>query len=419
MNRSFAVWVLQLLVTATIAFFASAAAAELYINEIYFNPPSMALDTTHEYVELRGTPGMSLADHYLIFVENYDSVTFASGSIEHVFDLTTRSMGTNGFLTLRQKDSPYTVASGTTSLTNSGLGDGFGSGSSSSIGASDSNGDGEIENSGFTAMLINKGTGITPSLGLDLDDMNDGLDVPTGHANWTILDSIGFLQQTEAANSRSYGKINFGPSSVPTSHLEPGAAYASVGYEIEYIARWGNSTGQTAAGWHITNLTNDPASGYQSGSSNFRQSGSPHPANDGNVNTPPPQPSTIDSNQGVPYGTILTNTLGAPNFLSGDYDKNGIVDARDYLVWRNTLGQTGTDVADVPADGNHNYLVDSTDHTVWKARFGQPLSFGSPGAGASTGISPSTVPEPVGWLLATAASLGAILLRKRASDVNR
>ena len=80
MNRIRALCLLQLLVGALTASFAGVAPAALYINEIYLNPPSMALDTTHEYVELRGTPNMSLANHYLIFVENYDSVTFASGS---------------------------------------------------------------------------------------------------------------------------------------------------------------------------------------------------------------------------------------------------------------------------------------------------------------------------------------------------
>ena len=37
--------------------------------------------------------------------------------------------------------------------------------------------------------------------------------------------------------------------------------------------------------------------------------------------------------------------------LAGDYNLDGIVDAADYVVWRKTLGQSGTDLA---ADGNNS-----------------------------------------------------------------
>ena len=413
MNKMINRCLLQLFVAGLMASFASVAPAAVYINEIYIDPPG-ALDSTHEYVELRGTPGMSLVNHYLIFVENTDP-TGSSGSIEHVFNLNTRSLGSNGYLTLLQQGfpNPYSVASGTTNLINTGSGAGFGSGFSSLIGASDSNSNGEIENMGFTAMLMRNDSGIAPYIGLDLDTGNNGMDVPNGNAGWTILDSIGFLQQSEALGSRSYGKVNYGPAAFPTSQIEPGTTFVAIGYEVELLARWGNSTGQSDADWHVTNLTNNAGSGYQAGSSNFRQSGNPHQADDGNINTPPQQPPTIESNKGVPYGTILTNTLGAPNFLLGDYNKDGVVDAADYVVWRNTQGQTGSDLADHPADGDHNYVVGSADYAVWRAHFGQPLNGGSPAAGTSLGTIASSVPEPAGWLLAALASLGAMQLRKR------
>ncbi len=62
--------------------------AQLYINEIYFDPPS-SLDIRYEYIELRGTPGASLANHYLIFIENEDNSggTGTAGMIDNIFNL--------------------------------------------------------------------------------------------------------------------------------------------------------------------------------------------------------------------------------------------------------------------------------------------------------------------------------------------
>jgi Dockerin type I domain len=190
--------------------------------------------------------------------------------------------------------------------------------------------------------------------------------------------------------------------------MEPGASYVGLGFESEYVGRWGNSTGHTGADWQVASLTNDPGSGFQPGSGMFRISTpGTHPADDGNINTPPPQPPSISSTQGVPYGTIISNTLGAPNFLSGDYNKDGRVSAADYVVWRNSVGQTGSDAGDHPADGNHDYLVNTADFNVWRSHFGQPASFGV-GSGATI-----TLPEPAAWLLAALASLPALRARKR------
>ena len=70
--------------------------------------------------------------------------------------------------------------------------------------------------------------------------------------------------------------------------------------------------------------------------------------------------------------------------LLGDYNHDGIVDAADYTVWRNSLGQLGTGLA---ADGNGNGRIDGDDYGIWKAHYGE----GSLGGG---GQSIETVPEP-------------------------
>jgi len=60
--------------------------------------------------------------------------------------------------------------------------------------------------------------------------------------------------------------------------------------------------------------------------------------------------------------------------LLGDYNHNGVVDAADYVLWRNTLGQSGSNLA---ADGNQNNSIDSGDYAVWRSHFGQSAAGGS------------------------------------------
>jgi hypothetical protein len=73
---------------------------------------------------------------------------------------------------------------------------------------------------------------------------------------------------------------------------------------------------------------------------------------------------------------------------TGDYNGNKTVDAADYTVWRDTLGQTVSPKGS-GADGNANGIIDNGDYTFWVNHFGTVL----PGAGAGTRIA-SAVPEP-------------------------
>ena len=44
--------------------------------------------------------------------------------------------------------------------------------------------------------------------------------------------------------------------------------------------------------------------------------------------------------------------------LAGDYSRNGAVDAADFVLWRKSLGQTGSAL---PSDGNRNGSIEAGD----------------------------------------------------------
>ena len=110
-------------------------------------------------------------------------------------------------------------------------------------------------------------------MGVDLDTCseegvtcNDGLDHPHGQEGWEVLDAIGvFSEFFEADFGRLYAQVNFGaedPLDPPvTPRVEEGAEYLRVEHEVEYVGRWGNSTGQTLDDWHASNLTDNTGSG--------------------------------------------------------------------------------------------------------------------------------------------------------------
>ena len=99
----------------------------------------------------------------------------------------------------------------------------------------------------------------------------------------------------------------------------------------------------------------------------------------------------------------LTLTL----MLPGDFNHNGIVDAADYTVWRNALGQSVANGSG--ADGNFDGVVDGLDYGVWQNNFGHKLSGSGSGAGGNV-----AVPEPSSVFLAAAATLAVLLFRRNA-----
>lgn len=95
---------------------------------------------------------------------------------------------------------------------------------------------------------------------------------------------------------------------------------------------------------------------------------------------------------------------------AGDYGDNSLVDASDYVAWRNSLGG-GSLTNETVSPGS----VDAEDYAEWRAHFGNDYSkittimdnirFASAGSGS---LAPSGVPEPTGIVLAWCA--GAFVL---------
>jgi hypothetical protein len=90
----------------------------------------------------------------------------------------------------------------------------------------------------------------------------------------------------------------------------------------------------------------------------------------------------------------LTLSLMAKAILSGDYNRDGVVDAADYVAWRRALGENVT--AYNGADGDGDGVIDNGDYDVWRAYFGAT-------AAAAGSFTTSAVPEPASLLLAICA----------------
>ena len=84
-------------------------------------------------------------------------------------------------------------------------------------------------------------------------------------------------------------------------------------------------------------------------------------------------------------------TVALEVVLAGDYNDDGVVDAADYTLWRDTLGS----ITNLVADGNNNRLVDPGDFEIWNANFGHAAADFAAGASALR----TAVPEPTAFAM--------------------
>jgi hypothetical protein len=120
--------------------------------------------------------------------------------------------------------------------------------------------------------------------------------------------------------------------------------------------------------------------------------------------------------------------------LAGDYNRDGSVDAADYVVWRKTVGQTSPELdpntfqvislgnmsANGAVSGNcgHNTpnceVIDEADYEVWRANFGRKVSTSGVGSGSGGGVgSGAAAPEPTSAALGLLAVAAFACVRRR------
>jgi hypothetical protein len=110
-------------------------------------------------------------------------------------------------------------------------------------------------------------------------------------------------------------------------------------------------------------------------------------------------------------GSIVGGVLfaAAPSEVPGDYNGDGRVNAADYTVWRNHLGETFT-LTNVDPGATTPNVVDQEDYSFWKLRFGATSGSGG-GGGGSGQLATGAVPEPGTGLIAGVCGLCACVGR--------
>jgi hypothetical protein len=97
---------------------------------------------------------------------------------------------------------------------------------------------------------------------------------------------------------------------------------------------------------------------------------------------------------GLVWGVNKTNTSITLTVSAGDYNRDGIVDTADYVLWRKLRNTTVT-TAYATADGNGDMTINDLDLAVWRQQLGNTRG-GDAGAGSIGNVA---VPEPAGAIL--------------------
>ena len=122
-----------------------------------------------------------------------------------------------------------------------------------------------------------------------------------------------------------------------------------------------------------------------------------------------PFDTTLRDANGVAIPLSISNgslIVATPN--AGDYNRDGVVNAADYTVWRDTLRST----TDLRANGDNTGAsagkIDLADYSIWKSNFGNHS-----GSGASANVA---VPEPTTLVLLMFAAASWCLRRRRGAE---
>jgi Lysyl oxidase len=99
---------------------------------------------------------------------------------------------------------------------------------------------------------------------------------------------------------------------------------------------------------------------------------------------------------------LVDLVIPEPTILSGDYNRDNVVDAADYTVWRDTLGFVDLGDQGAGADGDGSGTIRQADYDIWKSKFG-----------AASGAGSVSVPEPVNMSYVAMALVTARLISNR------
>jgi hypothetical protein len=221
---------------------AALAHAQTYISEVLFNPPSS--DAPNQYIELRGQPNQVLLPGTYFLVVNGNAAD-NPGAVSHIFDLSGRAIGGNGYLLLLQRGNSYATTPGATVLVNTN-GVGWGTGSTSSIGHRGKSGATDLPHPSVTFFLVQ--TTNPPAIDDDIDANDNGVPGGPVWTGWRVLDSVGVLSSAGAGDI-AYGAINYRRNSSPGDGATASGTIVPVGFTPGYVGRAGNTTGYAATNW--------------------------------------------------------------------------------------------------------------------------------------------------------------------------
>jgi subtilisin-like proprotein convertase family protein len=97
--------------------------------------------------------------------------------------------------------------------------------------------------------------------------------------------------------------------------------------------------------------------------------------------TAPPLPITVDLSQQI-TNAHFGNRM---QLLSGDYNRDNVVDSADYVLWRKSMGQTVPPFSG--ADGDGNGTIGRVDYDVWRTNFGETVHGAGTGGSAPAAAS--------------------------------
>ena len=332
------------------------AAGPFFINELLLNPPGS--DNGFEYLEIRGTPsGAVPSDLYFVAIEG-DSTN--AGVVDVVWQISANAttVGTNGYIVRRDSSANWTNAL---------------IGAGTNIVTLDFNPD--IENGSNTYMLL-QATGVNiPVAGTtDIDANNDGTIDGTVYGNWTVLDSVGIIEDDGASNF-AYAALAFRHSS--GIGINPTGTVTTVGsYNPDYLMRQGDSTGSTAADWVAADvagtgvsLTIDAANSVpvSFGGEALDHLGATNPGG-AVVGDPPTFVDLVDGVAGVVSAVIAPDYSGVGQGI--EFSVTDTTTAADAITVAIT-GNTNTGV--IP---NANISLVDTGVGTWRLDIGDPTAVG-------------------------------------------